>query len=79
MIRLYTEETLIQYYYKETDLFTTLEVEYALLHDSVVRRRYNRLISNFNLLNQGKISPSKSGVSDILAYSRKSSDLVMSK
>ena len=43
MEKLYTENALIRYIYKESDLFEKLEVEYALEKDRKLRAIFTKL------------------------------------
>ena len=70
MGRIYTEETLIRYYYSETDLFETLEIEHALEEDIDLRFEFGMVKDTLGLLNTPLYSPSQKTISTIMAYAK---------
>lgn len=66
----YTENTLLRYYYSETDLFETLEVEHALEEDIDLRFEYKMLADSLNQLPAYKTRPSLVAINNILNYSK---------
>jgi hypothetical protein len=71
MTQIYTEENLIQYYYKESDLFETFEIEDALENDEVLLHKFMgiRLILD-NLPAEASMHPSRKAVNKILEHSK---------
>ncbi len=67
---IYTEITLLRYYYSETDLFETLEVEHALEEDIDLRFEYKMLVESIQEIPTSKFGPSLSAINNILSYSR---------
>ncbi|MBK8624199.1 MAG: hypothetical protein IPN86_01075 [Saprospiraceae bacterium] len=65
----YTENQIIQFIYKECDLFDRLEMEFAMEDDSTILESYSELLEGFNILPKVTFSPKKSTLSAILAYS----------
>ncbi|MBK8701402.1 MAG: hypothetical protein IPN29_18395 [Saprospiraceae bacterium] len=70
MTRLYTEETLIKFYYGECDLFETLEIEHSLENIPTINQEYAKLYTEILALSFPKLSPKQSTIDRILAYSR---------
>ena len=70
MDRIYTELKLLRYYYSETDLFETLEIEHSLEEDIDLRFEYKMLVETLNELPKAKYTPSQSSINNILAYSK---------
>lgn len=67
---IYTELQLLRYYYSETDLFETLEIEHSLEEDIDFRFEYKMLVETLNELPKAGYTPSQSSVNNILAYSK---------
>lgn len=65
----YTENQIIQFIYKECDLFEKLEMEFAMEDDSTLLESYKELMQGFDTLPQVKFSPKRSTLDMILAYS----------
>lgn len=70
MDQIYTELKLIQFIYGESDLFETLEIEFALEEDYFLRERYYELLEETEILNAACLKPSDFSIQNILAYSR---------
>ena len=70
MEKFYTENALIRYIYKESDLFERLEVENALETEPVVLDMYLKLCSLFNELPKVLFVPASKTLGNILAFSR---------
>lgn len=65
----YTQNLLIKYLYRETDIFETLELEDALEHDFFLAEEYNMLKQSFDELQKVTFLPAKSSIQNLLAYS----------
>ena len=70
MNKLYTEETLIKFYYEECDILEKLEIENMLENDLDTNISYAVLYGNILNLPALKLSPSISSTEKILAYSK---------
>lgn len=70
MDRLYTENALIRYIYKESDFFEKFEVENAIESDASTRNIYLELCELFEVLPKAQFSPSQNCLDKILAFSR---------
>jgi hypothetical protein len=70
MDKIYTEFKLLRYYYCETDLFETLEIEHALEEDIDLKYEYKAISESLNQLNDISYSPSQSSIQNILDYSK---------
>lgn len=66
----YTEINLLRYYYSETDLFETLEIENSLDEDIDLRFEYKMLVETLKELPSAKLTPSKLAINNILNYSK---------
>ena len=66
----YTENQLIQFLYKECDLFDKLEMEFAMEDDSTLMETYEELQSSFNILPKVQFSPKNSIIDAIIEYSK---------
>lgn len=64
---------LIKFFYKETSLTQTLEIENAIENDEETRREYTTLKRTFKLLPKVKFYPSDSVIDNILNYSKNTS------
>ena len=71
MDKIYTETLLIRYYYRETDLFETLELEHAMDEDIDLRSEYKVLKKTLDAMKISKFSPSQKSVNKILLHSKK--------
>jgi hypothetical protein len=65
----YTENQIIQFIYKECDLFDRLEMEFAMEDDSTLLEAYSELMKGYEILPKVKFSPKKSTIDAILNYS----------
>jgi hypothetical protein len=71
MIRNSTHIFLLKYLYKETDLFETLEVEYAIEDNNAVKKEFKKLKKMHLLLSSLQFTPSNNCINNILNYSSK--------
>jgi hypothetical protein len=67
---LYTDETLIQYYYGECELTETFEIEHVLENDVNHNNHYASIYNQIQEIKKSKKGPSVSALDKILAYSR---------
>ena len=67
----YTENQLIQFLYKECDLFDKLEMEFAMEDDSTLMETYEELQSSFNMLPKVQFSPKKNIIDALIEYSKR--------
>lgn len=67
----YTENQLIQFLYKECDLFDKLEMEFAMEDDSTLMETYEEFQSSFNMLPKVQFSPKKASIDAIIEYSKR--------
>ena len=67
----YTENQLIQFLYKECDLFDKLEMEFAMEDDSTLMETYEELQSSFNMLPKVQFSPKKDIIDALIEYSKR--------
>ena len=70
MERLYTENVLIRYIYKESDFFERLEVEHAIEYEEDIRNIYIELCEVFDELPKLEFTPSENIIENILSFSR---------
>lgn len=56
--------------YKELDLFTKLEMEFAMDEDSTLLEQYKYLKEGYDLLPKVTFSPKRSVINKILEYSK---------
>lgn len=66
----YTPNSIILYIYRELDLFSRLEFEFALEDDSTLLEDYRTLKKGFDKLPKVMFSPARKSVDKILAYSQ---------
>ena len=66
MDKLYSENALIRYIYKESDLFEHLEVEHALEYDQSIGELYLELCQLFEELPQVHFKPSQKSINCIM-------------
>lgn len=66
----YTPNSIILYIYRELDLFSRLELEFALEDDSTLMDDYRTLKKGFDTLPKVTFSPSRQSLDRILAYSQ---------
>ena len=69
MEEIYTENALVRYLYKESDLFERLEIEDALENDHRLFQLFLRLKKTKNNLSPLALIPSVSSLQNILNYS----------
>lgn len=65
----YTDENLIRYIYKETDIAERLEIENALENDSQLNKAFMKLYYAYKSLPKVLFRPSDKAVRNILALS----------
>lgn len=70
MIHTYTENQVIQFIFREVDLFTRLEMEFAMEDDSTLLETYHELLEAKQTLPDVRFSPSAKSINRILEYSR---------
>ena len=70
MIHTYTDSQIIQFIYKELDLFTRLEMEFAMEDDSTLMDTYQEYLLANQSLPDVRFSPKSSSIDKILQYSR---------
>ena len=70
MERLYTENALIRYIYKESDFFERFEVEHAIEFDGQIKGLYLELCEMFHELPKVQFSPAQSSLDMILSFSK---------
>ena len=70
MAQLYTKSNIIRFIYKELDLFTKLEMEFAMEDDSTLMEYYEYLKEGYDALPKIMLSPKKSVTDRILTYSK---------
>ncbi len=66
---LYTEETLIQFYYEECDILETIEIESTLESNLDANLQYADVYEHLLLLKSDILSPSKKSIDNILKAS----------
>ena len=71
MAQLYTKNNIVQIIYQELDLFSKLEMEFAMDEDSTLMEYYDYLKKGYNTLPNITFSPKKPLINSILEYSRK--------
>lgn len=69
MIHTYTENQVIQFIFREVDLFTRLEMEFAMEDDSTLLETYHELLEAKQSLPDVRFSPSAKSINRILEYS----------
>lgn len=70
MAQIYTKNILLQFMYKELDLFTKLEMEFAMDEDSTLLEQYKYLKEGYDLLPKVTFSPKRSVLNKVLEYSK---------
>ncbi|MBK8055703.1 MAG: hypothetical protein IPK35_21125 [Saprospiraceae bacterium] len=70
MIHAYTENQVIQFIFREVDLFTRLEMEFAMEDDSTLLETYHELLEAKQSLPDVRFSPSAKSINRVLEYSR---------
>lgn len=70
MIHTYTDSQIIQLIYKELDLFTRLEMEFAMEDDSTLMDTYQEFLTANQSLPDVHFSPKPGSLDKILQYSR---------
>ena len=70
MIKTFTPNDVVRYFYNETSNQENLEIEQALIIDSELMELYKELKSSVELLDSIQIKPSDRVVDKILAYSK---------
>jgi hypothetical protein len=70
MIHTYTENQVIQFIFREVDLFTRLEMEFAMEDDSTLLETYHELLEAKQSLPDVHFSPSAKSINRILEYSK---------
>ncbi|HRO08842.1 MAG TPA: hypothetical protein PK611_02835 [Saprospiraceae bacterium] len=68
MAQIYTDKLLLKLIYGELDLFTKLEMEFAMDEDSTLLKQYNQLKSGYDTLPKVTFSPKKSVIQQLLDY-----------
>ena len=71
MKQTFTNNDLVKFIYKETNVFETLEIENALTEDATLFDNYQTLMSGYMELPKATFAPTKSALQNILAYSAK--------
>lgn len=66
----YTKNHLILLYYREIDLFTRLEMEFAMEDDSTLAHNYQNLCEDISQLPKCGFIPRREITDKILAYSK---------
>ena len=66
MIKIYTEDDLLNYIYKETNLQDSLSIENAINEDDSLRIIYLELLEGIDLLNKTYFRPSEITLENIL-------------
>lgn len=70
MMHAYTENQVIQFIFREVDLFTRLEMEFAMEDDSTLLETYHELLEAKQSLPDVRFSPSAKSINRVLEYSR---------
>lgn len=71
MKQTFTNNDLIKFIYKETNVFETLEIQNALTEDAALFDNYQTLMSGYMELPKVTFAPTKSALQNILDYSAK--------
>lgn len=66
MIKIYTEDDLLNYIYKEKNLQDSLSIENAINEDDLLRTIYLELLEGIDLLNKTYFRPSEITLENIL-------------
>jgi hypothetical protein len=66
MIKIYTEDDLLNYIYKETNPQDSLSIENAINEDDALRTIYLELLEGIDLLNKTYFRPSEINLENIL-------------
>jgi hypothetical protein len=66
MIKIYTEDDLLNYIYKETNPQESLSIENAINEDDALRTIYLELLEGIDLLNKTYFRPSEINLENIL-------------
>ncbi|MEM1119070.1 MAG: hypothetical protein AAGJ18_01390 [Bacteroidota bacterium] len=71
MEQTFTNNDLVKFIYKETDIFETLEIQNALTEDADLMDQYQALMGGFMELPAVTFAPAPSVLQNILKYSAK--------
>ncbi|MDN5204404.1 hypothetical protein QQ008_23630 [Fulvivirgaceae bacterium BMA10] len=71
MIKTFTQNDLIRYYYNEMSEEEKTEIENALVIDPNLMEEYREISTTARLINEVEVSPSERTISNILSYSKK--------
>lgn len=66
MIKIYTEDDLLNYIYKETNLQESLSIENAINENELLKSTYLELLEGIDLLNKTYFRPSEITLENIL-------------
>lgn len=70
MIKIFTQNDLIRYLYRETSEKETEEISHALISDPELSEQFNQLRSVTKELDNGLLQPSSSTILNILSHVR---------
>jgi len=71
MIKTFTLNDLIRYYYKETSDQESNEIQSALLRDPILQEQYREVSKTIRRLDEVNCEPSDKAINAILDYSKK--------
>ncbi len=71
MKQTFTNNDLVKFIYKETDVFETLEIQNALTEDAALFDNYQTLMTGYMELPKVTFAPAPSALQNILKYSAK--------
>lgn len=70
MKKIYTQEDLLKYIYKETTHHENKSIELALIFDDTLESQYRKLLEGVNVLNQISERPSEESIDTILQFAK---------
>ncbi len=70
MKKIYTQEDLLKYIYKETTHQENKSIELALIFDDTLESQYRKLLEGVNVLNQISERPSEESIDTILQFAK---------
>ena len=70
MTKTFTPDDLLRYLYEDTSIEETLEIEKALQNDSRLRKEYEQLRNDMELLDELATVPSEKCIDHIMGYAQ---------
>jgi hypothetical protein len=75
MTKIFTQDDILRYVYKETTPQESGEIETALLHDKDLYFYFKQILQTVQDVNRLEVEPSERSIQNILKYSRSTASL----